>query len=96
VKLGGVIDDLIHRQRDEILEHDVDDRAASDNRRTDADTANRVLADGRVAHALASEFLDEPCVTLKAPPYSAMSSPRMNTLGSRSISSAIASRSAQE
>jgi hypothetical protein len=31
----------------------------SDNSRADADAADRVLADGRVAHALASEFLDE-------------------------------------
>jgi hypothetical protein len=64
VKLGGVIDDLIHRQRDEILEHDVDD-GPHPTIAAPTPTPQIVFSlIGRVAHALASEFLDEALASL--------------------------------
>jgi hypothetical protein len=96
VEFGGVIDDLIHRQRDEVLEHDVHNRAASAIAAPTPTPQIEFSKSAYCARVRAQIARTNPNVTLKAPPYSAMSSPRMNTLGSRSISSAIASRNAHE
>src|SRR5881409_2653994 len=60
VRLGGLVDHLIHRQRDEVAEHHVDDRAHARHRGADADAGVARLGDRRVDDPLGAELLDEP------------------------------------
>src|SRR5439155_15114545 len=60
VRLGGLIDHLIHRQRDEVAEHHVDDRTHARHRGADADAGVARLGDRRVDDPLGAELLDEP------------------------------------
>ena len=60
VHLRGLVDQLVHDQRQEVAEHDVDDRPHAGHRRADADAREACLRDRRVDHALRPELLDEP------------------------------------
>src|SRR5207245_11291251 len=56
----GLADHLIHRQRDEVAEHHVADRAHARHRGADADAGVARLGDRRVDDPLGAELLDEP------------------------------------
>ncbi len=58
--LCGLVDDLIHDERQEIAEHDVDDRTQTGHRRADAEAREARLGDRGVDDALRSELLDQP------------------------------------
>ena len=58
--LGGLLDELLHRQRHEVLVHDLDDRAHAGDGRADAGSDDRHLGDRRVAHALGPELVEHP------------------------------------
>ena len=60
VNLRRLVDHLIHRQRDEIAEHDVDDRPHASHRRADADAGDARLGNRRVDDALGAEFFHQP------------------------------------
>ena len=60
VRLRGLVDELIERERDEVDEHDLDDGAHAGLRQPDRDAADRGLADRGVAHALHAELFREP------------------------------------
>ena len=77
--LRGLVDELLHRDREEVLVHDLDDRAHALDRGADPAADDRHLRDRRVADALGPNSSRSPCVTAIEPPISAMSSPMMNT-----------------
>jgi hypothetical protein len=52
--------DLLHRQRREVLVHDLDDRPHTGDRGADARTDDGHLGDRRVADALGPELLQHP------------------------------------
>ncbi len=56
VNLRRLIDHLVHRQRNEVAEHDVDDRPHAGHRRADTDTGDPRFGNRRVDHALGAEF----------------------------------------
>jgi hypothetical protein len=58
--LGGLADDLLHRQGREVLVHDLDDRAHAGDRGPDARADDGHLGDRRIAHALGPELLEHP------------------------------------
>ncbi len=58
--LGRLVDDLLERERQEVLVHDLDDRAHARHRRADARADDRHLGDRRVAHALRAELVEQP------------------------------------
>ena len=60
VRLGRLVDELVERERHEVHEHDLDDRAKAGLRGADRDAADRGLADRRVADTLGAELLREP------------------------------------
>ena len=60
VDLGRLVHHLVHGQRREIAEHDVDDRTHAGHRRADADAGEARFGDRRIEHALGAEFLDQP------------------------------------
>ena len=60
VNLRRLIDHLVHRQRDEVAEHDVDDRPHAGHRRADADAGDARFGNRRVDHALRAEFFHQP------------------------------------
>ena len=60
VDLRRLVDHLIHHQRQEVAEHDVDDRAHAGHRRTDGQAGKPGLGDRRVDHALRAELLHQP------------------------------------
>ena len=95
--LGGVVDDLIHRERDEVGDLQLDDRPAADER--GADTGARPgppRRSARRSRARGPNSSSRPAVTWKSPPIAAMSSPITKTPASRSISSWSASLSASD
>ena len=57
--LRGLVDDLLERERQEVLVHDLDDRAHARHRRADARADDRHLGDRRVAHALGAELVEQ-------------------------------------
>ncbi len=57
--LRRLVDDLLERERKEVLVHDLDDRAHARHRRADARADDRHLGDRRVAHALRAELVEE-------------------------------------
>ena len=59
VRLGGAVDELVERQRDEVDEHDLEHRAHARLRRADRHAGDRGLADRRVDHALGAELLGQ-------------------------------------
>src|SRR5262245_37371387 len=59
MQLGGVIDELIHRQSNEVDEHDFHYRAKSGGRRADGESHHRSFADGRVDYTILAESLSE-------------------------------------
>ncbi len=63
--LGQLVDDGVAGRRQEVGEHDLDDRAQPDQAHPDGHVEEAVLADGRGPHALRPEGLDEPGVGLE-------------------------------
>ena len=59
-QLGGMVYELVHRQRQEIDEHDLDDRPPSGERRPDRHAHDAVFADRRVHNPFLAEFFDQP------------------------------------
>jgi hypothetical protein len=68
VGLGGLVDHLVHRQRDEVAEHHVDDRPHAGHGGADTDAGVAGLGDRRVDHALGAKLLDEPDQRLERMP----------------------------
>ena len=60
VNLRGLVDHLIHGQRNKIAEHDVDHRPHAGHRRADADTGNAGFRNRRVDDALGAELFHQP------------------------------------
>ena len=58
--LRGLVDELLHREREEVLVHDLDDRAHALHRRADAAPDDRHLGDRRVADARRAELVEQP------------------------------------
>ncbi len=59
-ELGRLVHDLLERERQEVLVHDLDDRAHALHRGADARADDRHLGDRGVANPLGAELLDEP------------------------------------
>ena len=57
--LRRLVDDLLHRQRREIGELELEDRPHAGHRRTDGDARAAKLGDRRVHHAVGAEALDQ-------------------------------------
>ena len=57
--LGGLIDHLIHRQADEVAEHDVDDGSHSGHCGADGDASKARFGDRRVDHTVRSELIHQ-------------------------------------
>jgi hypothetical protein len=60
MRFRRLVDELIERERDEVDEHDLDHGAQTRLRGTDRNSADRTLADRRVAHPLGPELLGQP------------------------------------
>ena len=58
--LGRLVDDLLGRERQEVLVHDLDDRAHALHRRADPCADDSDLGDRRVADALGAELVQQP------------------------------------
>ncbi len=58
--LGRVVDDLVHRDEQEVDRHDLDDRPLAEHRRADAGADEALLGDRRVAHAVGAELVEQP------------------------------------
>ena len=58
-RLGGGIDQLVHRLHGEVEGHELDDRLQAGERRADAQTGKAVFGDRRVDHALVAELLQQ-------------------------------------
>ena len=56
VDLGSLIHELVHRQCDEVAEHDVHHRAHPGHGGADADAADARFGNGRIDDALGAEF----------------------------------------
>src|SRR2546429_4024732 len=59
-ELRRLVDELVHRERDEVEDLDLDDRSEPGDRRADAGADERRLRDRRVAHTVLAESLAEP------------------------------------
>src|SRR5262245_18157896 len=59
-QLGGMVDQLAHRQGHEIDEHDLDDRPLAGKRGAGREPHDAVFADRSVDDAALSEFFDQP------------------------------------
>ena len=57
--LGGVVDDLVHRDEQEVHRHDLDHRALAEHRGPDARADEPLLGDRRVADAIGAELVEE-------------------------------------
>ena len=57
---GGLVDHLVHGERQEIAEHDVDDRAQARHRGADANAGEAGFGNRSVEHALGAEFFHQP------------------------------------
>ena len=94
-RLGGRIDDLVDGLHGEVEGHELDDRLQARHGRADAEAGEAVLGDRRVDHPLVAELLQQVAadlvgaLVLRRPPR-----PSGTRLGSRRISSAMASRRA--
>ena len=58
-RLGGGIDELVHRLHGEVPGHELDDRPQARHRRADAEAGEAVLGDRRVDDAARAEFLQQ-------------------------------------
>jgi hypothetical protein len=58
--LRRLVDELLHRERREVLVHDLDDRPHACDRRSDPGSDDRHLRDRGVAHPLWPELLEHP------------------------------------
>ena len=58
--LGRLVDQAVHRQREEVAEHDLHDRPESGHSRAKRGTRQGELRDGSVEHALRPILLVEP------------------------------------
>ena len=81
--LGGVVGDLVHGQRHEVEDLQLDDGPAADERPADAAAGDGGLGDRRVDHPLRAEAPRAAAVTPNRPPCMPMSSPITKTPGSR-------------
>ena len=59
MNLGGLIHHLVHREGQEVAEHDVDHRAHAGHRRADTYAGETSFGDGRIDDAVGAEFFDE-------------------------------------
>ncbi len=59
VDVRGVVDDLIEGEQGEVDRHQLDDGTQPGHGCADADADDRVLGDGRVAHALLAELVEQ-------------------------------------
>ena len=59
VRLRRLVRELVHDEREEVAEHDVDHRPQAGHRRADAEPGDPGLGDRRVEDALGAELLDE-------------------------------------
>ena len=59
VRLGGLVDELVHHQRQEVAEHEVDHRTHAGHGGADRHAGEAGFADGRVAHPFGAELLDQ-------------------------------------
>ena len=59
MQLGGVVDELVHRQSNEVDEHDFHYRAESGSCRADSESHDRSFADGCVDHTVLAESFGE-------------------------------------
>ena len=57
--LRRLVDELLHGDRQEVLVHDLDDRAHALDRRADTAADDRHLGDRRVAHAAGTELVEQ-------------------------------------
>ena len=57
--LGCVIDDLVHRDEQEVEGHDLDHRALAEHRGADAGADEALLGDRGVAHAVGPELVEQ-------------------------------------
>ena len=64
---GGVVDDLVHRQGDEVGDLQLDHGTAADDGGADACTGNAGLRDRRVDHAPGPELLEQARGDLEQP-----------------------------
>ena len=68
-QLGRLVDDLLHRERGEVGELELEDRPQAGQRRADGDAGAAELGDRRVHHPVGAEAVDrDRPVTWKAPP----------------------------
>lgn len=73
VHLGGLIDDLIHGDRDEIHELQFHHAAHAVDRRADSEADGGGLAERAIAHPFGTEFVEESAIDPNVPPYAPMS-----------------------
>ena len=57
--LGRVVDDLVHRDEQEVQRHDLHDRALAEHRGADAGAHEALLGDRGVAHAVGPELVEQ-------------------------------------
>ena len=57
--LRGVVDDLVHRDEQEVQRHDLDDGTLAEHRSADTGADEALLRDGGVAHAVGPELVEE-------------------------------------
>ena len=94
-RLRRLVDEAVHRERQEVAEHDLDHRAQPAHGAAEGGAGERELGDRRVEHARRRRSARAgPGVALKTPPAAATSSPKKTTFGSRASSSSSASRMA--
>ena len=59
VRLGGLVDELVHHQRQEVAEHDVDDRPHAGHGGAHTQAGDAGLRDRRVDHSIGAELVDQ-------------------------------------
>ncbi len=59
MRLGGLVAELIHHQKDEIAEHQIDDGPGAGHRGAHGQSHEAGFGNGRVDDTFGTEFLDE-------------------------------------
>ena len=65
VDLGRLVSDLVQREKEEVAEHDVDDRPHSGHRRAEPDAGEAGLGNWRVHHPLGPKLIDQAAQNLE-------------------------------
>ena len=86
VHLRGDVDELVEAAGDEVRELHLADRPHPDDRCADRAADDPGLRERRVHDAVGAELVEQPSVTLNAPPKTPMSSPIISTRSSARIS----------